>query len=242
MVRTSLFALMCFVLIGLVGAKPEFYDQFVATYAPKAKLTAAKCGICHTIAPQRNPFGKQVGDALSGDNVVAALRAVERMDADGDGDLNLTEIRSDSEPGVAATPAPPITTGNAMFPKHSFHPIIVHFPIALFQFGVFLEFLGWKRGDPNVRYAALLCLLGGGLSAYGAVITGLLFFFRGGFEWSGPPLNHFIAGVAATLLMTTVVLWRLKGAHESKVYFALIALAAALVGLTGHLGGMMVFG
>jgi di/tricarboxylate transporter len=56
------------------------------------------------------------------------------------------------------------------------------------------------------------------------------------------PLNHFISGVAATLLMTGVVFWRAKGAHESKVYFVVIAITAALVGFTGHLGGLMVYG
>ncbi|MEQ1935243.1 MAG: hypothetical protein ABL962_15395, partial [Fimbriimonadaceae bacterium] len=62
MVRTTLFVVMCFVLIGSASAKPEFYDRFVETYAPKSSLVNTKCGICHTSAPARNAYGKQLKD------------------------------------------------------------------------------------------------------------------------------------------------------------------------------------
>lgn len=235
-------------LVSFCSAKPEFYDQFLETYAPQTAVTFAKCTICHTSEPARNAYGKQLKDAMNGPDISSALKAIEAMDADGDGSSNLDEIKADTLPGdpkshpAQSAPTKPIPTESAFFPKHSFHPVVVHFPIGLFLFGVFLEFFGWRRGDPNLRYAAMICLLGGGLSSYGAVITGLLFFFRSGFSWSGMPLNHLISGIAATLLMTGVVFWRAKGANESKVYFVVLAVAGALVGFTGHLGGLMVYG
>jgi hypothetical protein len=117
-------------LVGFCSAKPEFYDQFLETYAPKTALTAAKCTICHTSAPARNPYGKQLKDAMNGSDISAALKAIASMDADSDGTSNLDEIRADTLPGdpkshpAESVPQKPIQTESAFFPKHSFHPVI----------------------------------------------------------------------------------------------------------------------
>lgn len=127
-------------------------------------------------------------------------------------------------------------------PKHSFHPLIIHFPIALFLFGAGLEVFGWRRKDETMRKAGWWALLFGALSTAIALPTGLMVFLRSGFQWQGTALIHFILALLATLLMTGTVVWRRKGTHESLTYFALLGLAAVAVGATGHFGALLVYG
>jgi uncharacterized membrane protein len=190
---------------------------------------------------------------------------LDSKDSDGDGWPNGEEIKKDFLPGDPKShPAgmPPKATShegmmganmnnpsgtqksllNQFVPKHSFHPLIIHFPIALFLFGAALEVFGWRRKDATMRKAGWWALLFGTLSTAVALPTGLAVFLRSGFLWQGTALIHFILAISATLLMTATVLWRRKGAHETKAYFALLLMAAALVGAAGHFGAQLVYG
>jgi hypothetical protein len=64
------------------------------------------CSTCHTSQGfGLNPYGADVLDNLSGD-IVAAMQAVENIDSDGDGDLNITEIKAFTFPGDAGSSTP----------------------------------------------------------------------------------------------------------------------------------------
>jgi hypothetical protein len=93
-------------LAPAASAKPVAPAAFCATY-PQAKGCEsgfAECTTCHTIAPARNAYGAQISERLSpgGSRPLAdsdflkdlpgVLRAIERLDADGDGHDNMAEI------------------------------------------------------------------------------------------------------------------------------------------------------
>lgn len=255
-------------LVALATATPENWQTFKSVYGVKlnSRIFKAECMTCHTEVPAHNPFGKDAKAAATANKGVLTLeilRSLESKDSDGDGWSNIDEIKQDFLPGDPNSHPAGVPPGQAnhdqmigkdmgkgapqafldpLVPKHSMHPLIIHFPIALFLFGTFLEILGWRKKDAGLRRAGWLCLLFGAISTAGALPTGLLAFYRVGFQWTGNALIHPILAISATLLMTGTVLWRRKAAHESKAYFALLLLAAALVGVAGHFGAQLVYG
>ena len=94
-----IFVLVLLACLASVGqAKPQFLDLFLATYKPDpaSALATARCGICHTKVPQKNPYGKDVKKLLDassdGKLTVDMLRQLEPMDSDGDKWSNGDEI------------------------------------------------------------------------------------------------------------------------------------------------------
>ncbi len=245
-------------------ATPDNWAVFKKYYrlAPGSANFKAECKNCHTQVPAHNPFGRDVRSAARAAGLEtitpAILASLEDKDSDGDGWLNGDEIRRGFMPGdpesrpsgiahkhppsVQSSTPPKESWLDSWLPKHSLHPLVVHFPIALFIFGAGLEFVGWRRRVEPMRQAGWWCVLFGALSTFLAVGTGLLAFFRNGFLWQGTALLHFIFAVSATVLMTATVLWRRKGAHESLAYFLLLLLATALVAFAGHFGADLVYG
>jgi len=78
-------------------AKPSFLDAFKNTYPAAASSKIAECSLCHTASiPILNPYGadyKRLGQNFA---------AIETLDSDGDGALNLAEIRALTWPGDPA--------------------------------------------------------------------------------------------------------------------------------------------
>ena len=252
-------------LPGLASATPKNWEVFKATYgtAESSKIFSSGCNVCHVEAkfPGRNSYGAAL-EAKS-DNAAAItaanLHAIENVDSDGDKFSNGEEIQADFLPGDPAShpagepKAPPAaaTSGasdkpeaaasSELIPLHSFHPAVVHFPIALFLFGILLELWG-MRGRPEARLAAKYSLIGGATATLMTIPTGLAVFLRSGFKWEGTPLLHFILAIAATALMIGVSVWRSKEEPTSKLYWALLLLTGAVVAAAGHFGGVMVYG
>lgn len=130
----------------------------------------------------------------------------------------------------------------ATFPDHGFHPLIIHFPIALFLFGTLLEFVGWWLGDFRIRQAALWNLVAGSLSTLVVIPTGAVAFILSDYTWKGQVVPHMAFAGSAALLMAGTVLWRRKGPHTSPGYFALLALATITLGVAGYFGGELIYG
>lgn len=264
-VRTLL--TLCFgtLLFGTALATPEEMERFhtVLKVKESSKLFKADCMSCHTDPPQHNPFGAQIKANLRREGKArldaGTLQALSMLDADGDGWSNQAEWQADTLPGdakshpVGEPPKPeaqpskkdsesPLKALDPLLPKHSMHPLMVHFPIALFLFGTGLELLGIRKKSDDLRRSAWLCLLFGAISAWFAIPTGLLAFYRVGFTWSGNALIHFILAVSSTLLMTGIVTWRKRGTHTSLLYVIALGATALFVALAGHFGGLLVYG
>lgn len=256
------FAWAVVVLLPCIGhATPENWKVFKTHYGTSAssRIFKTDCSVCHIEAkfPARNGYGKALEAHQAADSRVitpADLTAIESEDSDGDGFSNAEEIQADFLPGdpkshPAGKPKPaaapkestPTASESELIPRHSFHPAVVHFPIALFLFGVLLELWG-ARSKPEARIAAKYVLIGGAISTLLTLPTGLAVFLRSGFKWEGVALIHFILALVATALMVAVATLRAKAQQTSIGYWVLLLLAGAVVAAAGHFGGVLVYG
>ena len=98
-----------FVIAGIVilapasWALPEFLEPFTTRYdAAASKLNS--CQVCHMSGTGFNAYGADVEAEFknNGEDLQAALSAVEPRDSDGDGFSNLEEIRAGRWPGDPA--------------------------------------------------------------------------------------------------------------------------------------------
>lgn len=250
-------------IFTLAMAIPPYLDTFTEHYKPpkESPLFKAQCMTCHPTkegGKERNSYGKDLEKAMhdgGGHDMTAAVFAlIEGKDSDGDGATNIEEIRAgflpgdptsrpapkDGEPKVTPNPSQPPPAD--LIPKHSFHPLVVHFPIALFIFGACLEFFGKWRKKEDVRKLAIWNLGFGALASLIAVPTGIAAWLRIGFTLEGNLLIHLILAVTSTLMMLAVAAWRRSGEHDSPAYWTTLALSTAAVAGAGHFGALLVYG
>lgn len=253
--------------IGAAQARPQFVAVLTQTYPTyAAALQKRSCLNCHVSMSnlQRNAYGKEIQDAMTaaGANQLtpAIVHQVENMDAAGDGVSNLTRIEKGlppaGAPGGAAGPNAPASAPAkqgvnpaewAWIPKNGFHPAIVHFPIALFIAGVFLDFLGYIRRDKTLLFAGWYNLVLGALSALAACATGVIAIWLQQIPVSGLIRTHLTLGILATVIMWVLVGMRVHrhekiGAGGRAVYYVLAAINLCVISYAGHLGGMFVYG
>jgi uncharacterized membrane protein len=133
----------------------------------------------------------------------------------------------------------------ALFAPHAQHPVIVHFPIALFIASVVFELLALWRKQPLFATVAHYNLVGAALSIPFTIATGL-----GAWQWQleGATLKgnlrlHLIFAVttAAIILILSWKRFRLRINNQSPevAYFALMVLGLLVMAVTGHLGGIL---
>lgn len=129
------------------------------------------------------------------------------------------------------------------------HPLAVHFPIALLLLGFLLEVGFLMTRHLLLHQSTRLVILAGGLSAPVSALLGVAAGSQSGHPASLATLleTHRILGVC--LGFVGIVLVALSEAHHrhpthriTLAYRASLVLATSLVGVTGHLGGMLVFG
>lgn len=120
----------------------------------------AACTTCHALSgpPSRNPFGQQIREQLSlggvfEDEIEDALRAVELLDADGDGADNLAEILGGTQPGFDSAVEPECAE-QAVF-DNPWYSVGVYDPVFAFK-RVTLDFCGRSpRYDEAKEFEAL---------------------------------------------------------------------------------------
>jgi uncharacterized membrane protein len=251
--------LMAIASASVSQAKPEFLRVFNTVYnpSPSSALGMAKCGICHVSSgpPMRNPYGKDLKSALNnskdGQFTAEILQQVEKLDSDGDGYTNIEEISQGFLPGDPASHpsahgvkpmAKPATSIWSLIPSHGFHPVFIHFPIALFIFAVFLEFMGLRQKNKALGVAAQWNLHGALASLLLVIPTGVAAWLIGGHKLEGTMLYHLCLAIASVILMIATIITRKRLGPESRIYWAILLLGAAIIGLTGHFGGTLVYG
>jgi len=136
-----------------------------------------------------------------------------------------------------------------MFPTSHFHPMLVHFPIALVVIGFLAESASYFiKKEICLTKVGFYLLIVGTLSALFAWLTGLLFTS----EMSGSAgkireTHELLAWITLGLLLLTSVLriviqTREKLSQNFKwLSFILYALSAVSVSVTGFLGGNLVY-
>ena len=127
-----------------------------------------------------------------------------------------------------------------------FHPVLVHFPIALIVAAFGCELVSMATWLREWHVAAVANLRIGAVFAVGAAIAGWIF-ARSPMVDASPSLEwHRWVGACATLAAVGAVLSAHSYADSSSrsigIYRVALGTAAVFVGVTGHLGGVLVWG
>jgi len=145
---------------------------------------------------------------------------------------------------LAASPNP-FDIKAALLAGHAQHPVIVHFPIALFIASAVFEVLAIWRKQPVLASVAYFNLVGAAISIPLTIATGL-----GAWRWQleGATLKgnlelHLLCAVTSAALIL-VLYWmrsrlRTKSISPRIAYFAVMGVALMAITLTGHLGGIL---
>jgi uncharacterized membrane protein len=134
----------------------------------------------------------------------------------------------------------------ALLAKHAQHPVIIHFPIALFIISVAFDLLAIWRSNPTMAKAAYYNLLAAALTAPVAIATGLT-----AWQWQlegaklkGNLLFHLLFALAASGMIWFLCGWRFRQRRFPQrtpgIFYIFLALATVLlIAITGHLGGFV---
>jgi uncharacterized membrane protein len=133
----------------------------------------------------------------------------------------------------------------ALLARHAQHPVIVHFPIALFIASAVFEVLAIWRKQPVFAAVAYFNLLGAALSLPFTIATGLGAWQLQleGASLKGNLLLHLVCALTTAALILGLC-WRrsrlrLKDERPGVPYFIVMTLALMMITLTGHLGGIL---
>ena len=128
---------------------------------------------------------------------------------------------------------------------HAQHPVIVHFPIALFIMSAVFEGLAVWRKEPLFATVAYYNLVAAAISIPFTIATGLAAWQ---FQLEGATLKgnlrlHLVFAIT-TAAIILILFWRRfrlrKNGESPRIgYFAMLALGLAMITLTGHLGGIL---
>jgi uncharacterized membrane protein len=124
------------------------------------------------------------------------------------------------------------------------HPLVVHFPIALWLTAAFFDLVGWRRPDrPMFRDAAYWLIGIGVLSGLASIAAGWMDLLNLEAQGVGTGvltrhLPHSVLAYCATALFLGLFLWRWRTGNEAPVWALAVSVAAAVaVAITGYLGG-----
>jgi len=126
------------------------------------------------------------------------------------------------------------------------HPLLVHFPIGLVLIAAVAEVVAMTTGPADWRTVAVANVRAGAVFAIGAAVAGWRLAFSLGIEATSSLEWHrwlgTIAAVAAVGAALATAGARGRSPFALWVYRITLFWAAALVAVTGHLGGLLVWG
>jgi uncharacterized membrane protein len=127
-----------------------------------------------------------------------------------------------------------------------FHPVIVHFPIALVMVAAWAEGVALATHDSRWRAVAVINVRAGALFAFAAAIAGWRLAATLSLDSSLLMQWHQWLGVAATVLTAAAAVATFRTGVGSLrglwIYRTTLASAAVAVAATGHVGGLLVWG
>ena len=129
-----------------------------------------------------------------------------------------------------------------LLPMHSWHPMVIHFPLVAFAVAVVLDALSAWTGSDRWRKTATLLWWVGLIGAAAAIATGLLAYSRvehSELAHDAMLVHRNLAFAAATVLLATAV-WRWRR-PASRLRAAVGVVGLGLLLAVGYLGGELVF-
>jgi uncharacterized membrane protein len=137
-----------------------------------------------------------------------------------------------------------------MFDTSHFHPLIVHFPVALIITGFFAEVMSlfFNKKEPCLSKLGFYLMILGTIAAVAGYLTGE--FFTNEMSGAAGELkekHELFAKITmyvmiAASLIRIFLMWKKKDKGQMKwVVFALYFIATATVGYAGFLGGSLVY-
>lgn len=140
----------------------------------------------------------------------------------------------------------PFDIKSALLAQHAQHVVLIHFPIALFLIGVLFDASAQWTKNRAMAAAAYYNLLAAAISTVPALITGVI-------AWQWALNGHKLKGVLLLHLVFACVscafIWLVAWVHVRAnrataaplptYRLPIELLAAALIALTGHLGGFL---
>jgi uncharacterized membrane protein len=132
-------------------------------------------------------------------------------------------------------------------PTNAFHPILVHFPIALFFASLAFDLLGVIRRDKTLLMAGFYNLVFALLGALGSLVTGFIAMRRLQFPFEGDTKAHIILAVSTTVIL--IILYAIRvhrhetmGTAARAIYLVVGMAGVVALAVAGHYGGKMVYG
>jgi len=134
----------------------------------------------------------------------------------------------------------------ALLAKHAQHPVIIHFPIALFIISVAFDLVAIWRRNPAMAKASYYNLVAAALTAPVAIASGLT-----AWQWQlegaklkGNLLLHLIFAFSASAMIWLLCAWRIRQRKLPQrtpgiTYITLALATVLLIALAGHLGGVL---
>jgi uncharacterized membrane protein len=139
----------------------------------------------------------------------------------------------------------PFDLKTALLAKHAQHVVLIHFPIALFLTGVTFDLCALRLQRRSLSDAAYFNFMVAALATLPVVASGLL-----AWQWQleGQKLKGILRLHLVFACLSSVVIWLVWWLHRRsrnrlaappRYRIPLELLGAALVALTGHLGGFL---
>lgn len=121
------------------------------------------------------------------------------------------------------------------------HPIVVHFPVAVYFLETVLLILYAAKKDEHYFRFARFCFYFAFFAGLAALASGL--YDTGGFDGIVKRVKpHFFAAVALTAVQTgRGIYWKFSKSPKLNILIATALIGYALVSLTGYFGGEIVY-
>jgi uncharacterized membrane protein len=125
---------------------------------------------------------------------------------------------------------------------HPIHPMLVVFPIGLWVFSLVADVIHLSGGGIQWSTTAFYAIAGGILGAVAAAVFGAIDLY----SMKDPIIRrigtmHMILNLTVTVLFAFNLGWRVAGEPDAIVPVVLSAIAVVLLGISGWLGGEMVY-
>jgi uncharacterized membrane protein len=140
----------------------------------------------------------------------------------------------------------PFDIKSVLLAKHAQHVVLIHFPIALFLVGVAFDLIAQRTKSQAVAAAAHLNLILAAISTIPVLLTGVI-----AWQWAlgSPKLKGILLQHLALACISSLLIWivgwlhfraiRSPGVSLPRYRLPIEVIAAALIGLTAHLGGFL---